>query len=91
MDFPLSQYATNGCAVVPGLLTPSEVDGLRAEALRICRGELGAVDGLTPPEPGDTDDILIRRYLCIHFPHKLSTVMAGTPCLISPLWTFSYR
>jgi phytanoyl-CoA hydroxylase len=78
MDLSLSQYDMNGCAVVPGLLTADEVDGLRTEALRICRGDLGPVDGLTPPEPGDTDDIIIRRYLCIHFPHKLSSVMADS-------------
>ncbi|GAA1041653.1 hypothetical protein GCM10009557_65850 [Virgisporangium ochraceum] len=79
----LAGYATNGCAVVPGLLTPAEVDGLRAEALRICRGGLGPVDGLVPPTPGDTDDDVIRRYLCVHYPHELSPVMAAAMALPS--------
>jgi hypothetical protein len=78
MELSLSRYDVNGCAVVPGVLTANEVEELRAEALRICRGDRGAVDGLAPPLPGDTDDNVIRRNLCIHFPHKVSAVMAGT-------------
>jgi hypothetical protein len=78
MELSLSRYDVNGCAVVPGVLTANEVDELRAEALRICRGDRGAVDGLAPALPGDTDDDVIRRNLCIHFPHKVSAVMAGT-------------
>ncbi|GAA4691294.1 phytanoyl-CoA dioxygenase family protein [Phytohabitans rumicis] len=77
MDFTLSQYEKDGYAVVPEALTPQEVDELRAETLRICRGELGQVDGLMPPRPGDTDDTLVRRYVCVHYPHKLSPLMAG--------------
>lgn len=75
MDFPLSQYEKDGYAVLPDALTRREVDALRSEALRVCQGALGPVDGLLPPRPGDTDDELIRRYVCIHFPHKLSPLM----------------
>src|ERR1700761_9862814 len=48
------RYARDGYVVVPGAFTPAEVAELRAEALRICRGEVGAVAGLEPGPGGDT-------------------------------------
>ncbi len=71
------QYRTDGYIIVPSVLSLSEVEEIRAEALRLCRGELGPVDGLQPAA-GESDDDVIRRYLCVHFPHKLSAVMAAT-------------
>ena len=68
-------YDRDGYAILPGAVTPAEVAELRAEALRICRGELGAVAGIEPGPPGEPDEEVIRRYACIHFPHKLSPVM----------------
>jgi phytanoyl-CoA hydroxylase len=66
------RYQRDGYAVLPGALTAAEVQALREEAVRICRGELGAVDGLQPAAAGEPDEQVVRRYLCIHFPHKLS-------------------
>jgi phytanoyl-CoA hydroxylase len=37
------RYTRDGYAIVPRAFTPAEVAQLRAEALRICRGELGPV------------------------------------------------
>ncbi len=71
-----SFFQTNGYLIVQDALSTAEVLELREEATRICRGELGDVRGVTPAEPGDSDDDVLRRYLCIHFPHKLSAVMA---------------
>jgi ectoine hydroxylase-related dioxygenase (phytanoyl-CoA dioxygenase family) len=70
------RYSTDGYVVLPGALSAAEVAEIRAEALRLCRGELGPVEGLLPASPGESDDEVIRRYLCLHFPHKLSDVMA---------------
>lgn len=69
------RYRTDGYVVVPDTLSPEEVGELRAEAVRVCRGELGPVEGLLPADPGEPDDAVIRRYLCVHFPHKISPVM----------------
>jgi ectoine hydroxylase-related dioxygenase (phytanoyl-CoA dioxygenase family) len=69
------RYARDGYAIVPGAFAPAEVAELRAEALRICRGELGAVAGMEPGPPDEPDEAVIRRYACIHFPHKLSPLM----------------
>jgi ectoine hydroxylase-related dioxygenase (phytanoyl-CoA dioxygenase family) len=68
-------YHEHGYLVVRDALDAGELEALNAEAARICRGERGAVRGLTPAEPGEADDDVLRRYLCIHFPHKLSALM----------------
>lgn len=66
------RFRRDGFAVLEGALDGAEVDEIRREAARICRGELGDIRGLEPAAPGETDDDVLRRYLCIHFPHKLS-------------------
>lgn len=68
-------YEEHGYVIVPDALTPAEVEELREETTRLCRGELGEIKGVFPAEPGESDDDVLRRYLCIHFPHKLSPVM----------------
>ena len=68
-------FRENGFLVVEGGLSPKEVEELREETVRICRGERGEFGGLMPNDPAATDDEIIRNYLCIHFPHKLSAVM----------------
>lgn len=68
-------YRDNGFLVIEDALSLHEVDELRAETLAICRAERGALGGVTTPEPHESDDDVMRRYLCIHFPHKISAVM----------------
>lgn len=68
-------YRENGYLVIENALTPNEVDALRQETVRICRGQLGHVRGLPPVLPTDSDDDVIQRTLCVHFPHKISEVM----------------
>ena len=71
------RYDRDGYLVLTDALSAAEVQALRAEAVRICRGELGAVDGVQPAAAGEPDEAVVRRYLCVHFPHKLSARMAG--------------
>jgi phytanoyl-CoA hydroxylase len=70
-----SFYQQNGYLVVEGAFTPAEVERLREETVHICRGERGVVVGAPPISPLDSDDDVIRRILCIHFPHKISSLM----------------
>ncbi len=69
-------YAENGFYVYPDALSPEEVQALRDETVRICAGDLGGIGGLAEGRrEGESDDELLRRVLCIHFPHKISDVM----------------
>jgi len=71
----LEQFDRDGYTVLTGALSPDEVADLNAEALRIARGERGQVRGLAPVTDTDADDDVIRRYACVHYPHKISPVM----------------
>ena len=68
------QYARDGYAVLAQALIPEEVDALNTEAIQICRG--------TPLENGEdlaamSDSDVLRRFLCIHYPHKISDLAAS--------------
>jgi len=65
-------YARDGYAVVPGLLDDAALATARAEATAICRGRRGAVDGVVALDEAESDLDVLRRYLCVHFPHKIS-------------------
>ncbi len=81
-------YRENGYLVVPDALSTEELEELRAEASSICKGERGEVRGFEPTVPGETDEEVQRRYLCIHFPHKISAVMKkylATPKMVEVL------
>ncbi len=73
-DADLQSYREQGYLVVPGLVSPEEVEVLRADTLRVCRGEYPHPN-LEPMPDGLTDDEVLRGFLCIHQPHKLSQVM----------------
>ncbi len=70
-------YAQNGFSIYPDALTPEEVQRLRDETVRICAGDLGEIGGhnVEGRREGESDDELLRRFLCIHFPHKISNLM----------------
>src|SRR5262245_29678681 len=68
-------FRENGYLVVENALDAGEVKTLQRETARICRGELGQVSGLPPFLPEESDDAIVERTLCIHFPHKVSAVM----------------
>src|SRR5215213_4957093 len=85
-------YAKFGFALLAEALTPDEVAAVNMDALKLCRGDFGQIryglkdadlDDDTPAEPAlGTDEEVLRRYLCIHFPHKVS--VAALQALNSP-------
>jgi hypothetical protein len=85
-----NRYQHDGFLVLPDAFSPGEVGELVEETVRICRGELGDVQGALPADSADTDDDVLRRFLCVHYPHKLSGVMLAAmrhPAIVSPLTT----
>lgn len=70
----VEQYARDGFAVLRNALTPAEVAEVNCEALRICRAGMNPVEAGRDAHPGQSDADVLRQYLCIHHPHKISDV-----------------
>ncbi len=68
-------FQENGFLVLEDALTEEEVDELNDEATRLCRNDSGSIAGLEPAAANESNLDILRRTLCIHFPHKLSTQM----------------
>lgn len=68
-------FKDNGFLVIENGADPDAQRSLIHETVELCRGERGPIAGVTPASPDESDDDVMRRYLCIHFPHKLSQVM----------------
>jgi phytanoyl-CoA hydroxylase len=74
-------YDDLGFALLAGALAPAEVGAVNDDALRLCHGDYGPIEyghpapGGVPAidvDLGGTDEEVLRRYLCIHHPHKVS-------------------
>ncbi len=70
----VASYHENGFLVVEGLVGPAEVEAMRADAVRLCRGEYPC-EHLPPVPPGTSDEAALAQYLCIHHPHRISPFM----------------
>ncbi|MEZ4660614.1 MAG: phytanoyl-CoA dioxygenase family protein [Caldilineaceae bacterium] len=71
-----SSIRENGYVVIPDApLSAAEIAELRAETLAICQGERGEMIRGDLDERHAEDADILRRYLCIHFPHKFSELM----------------
>ena len=73
-DQDVEFYHDQGYLIVPGLVSAADVEELRTDTLRICRGEYPHPN-LEPMDPGMSDDDVLRSFLCIHHPHKISPVL----------------
>lgn len=81
-------YDENGFLVIDGALNESEIAELNSDAAKICRGDYGTFDGIQPGGADESDDEVLRRYLCIHFPDRCSQLMAerlAHPAMVSVL------
>ena len=71
----VSHYDDLGYLIVPDVLDAEAVSATRAEATAICRGLRGHIDGVATASDEEEPSDVLRRYLCIHFPHKVSPLM----------------
>jgi phytanoyl-CoA hydroxylase len=72
-------YHRYGFSLLGNALTPDEVGAINADAVRLCRGDYGTIRygredalALAPAAKPANDHELLRQFLCIHFPHKVS-------------------
>jgi phytanoyl-CoA hydroxylase len=70
----LARYRADGFLAAADLVSPEEVEELRRETVRICRGAY-PVPGIEALREGAADEEALRRYLCVHQPHKVSPVV----------------
>ncbi len=71
-------YDQFGYAIGHSLLDDAEVQSLVKETITLCRGERGLIKGAHSPDhiAGLNDNEVQASYLAIHFPHKLSPLIA---------------
>jgi ectoine hydroxylase-related dioxygenase (phytanoyl-CoA dioxygenase family) len=72
----VEQYERDGYAVLLDAFDPEQVEAQRAEGIRLCESLNAGTEsarGLS-----ETDAELLRRYLCIHYPHKGSELFNAT-------------
>lgn len=74
VDVDVASYRENGFLIVEDLVSAEDVERLRAEAVKICRGGYPTAS-LPELGPEVTDREALGRYLCIHQPHKVSPVI----------------
>src|SRR5258708_5397507 len=59
-------YRENGFLVVEDCISREGIAELQNETTQVCRGNRGAYGGITAAGLHETDDEILRRYLCIH-------------------------
>lgn len=68
---------TFGFGIISCAMDEDELAAINREGVSLCAGDLGEVKRGEPRRPGESDEDLLRRYLCIHNPHKVSELAAA--------------
>jgi phytanoyl-CoA hydroxylase len=68
-------YQDFGYLVAENLLAASEIVELKRETAYIFKGGRGNVEGLVPVDGNESDVDVLKKYVAIHFPHKISPVI----------------
>ena len=88
MGIIADQFQDKGYYIIEQGMKPGEIEEINQEAIAICGGKKGAIEGVKPVE-GEADESVLKNYLCIHFPHKVSEVIRdkylGHPAIIEVL------
>jgi ectoine hydroxylase-related dioxygenase (phytanoyl-CoA dioxygenase family) len=86
----MKHWRERGFAILRRAVAVDRIDRLNAEAVAICRGERGAVRGLATAAADLDEAAVLRRYLCIQQPHKISQLMLSAmfePAVVEALET----
>ena len=67
-------FREQGFLVVEGLLSNEDVEAIRTDAVKLCRGAYKS-ENLKPVPDDASDAEAISRFLCIHQPHHISPFM----------------
>eukprot|EP01102_Stenamoeba_stenopodia_P009110 TRINITY_DN2671_c0_g2_i1.p1 TRINITY_DN2671_c0_g2~~TRINITY_DN2671_c0_g2_i1.p1 ORF type:complete len:326 (+),score=63.82 TRINITY_DN2671_c0_g2_i1:470-1447(+) len=67
-------YDEQGYVIVENLLSEQQVTELKDELASICKGERGKIKGGSLRK-NITEDEILRKFLAIHFPHKISPLV----------------
>lgn len=67
-------YQQYGYLIAENLLSNQDIARLKAETAEIFRGNRGAVPGMLDVQ-GMSDEEVLKQYVAIHFPHKLSPLI----------------
>lgn len=68
-------YRDYGYLVASDLLSPEEIKELKQETAQIFRGTRGTPEGLVEVGAQEPDAEVLKKYVAIHFPHKISPVV----------------
>ncbi|WP_254560020.1 phytanoyl-CoA dioxygenase family protein [Dyadobacter diqingensis] len=68
-------YHEYGYLVARGLFDPAEIEELKRDTAKIFRGEYGHTEGMLPAIENESDVDVLKKYVAIHFPHKISPVI----------------
>ena len=69
----LSYYNEKGFLIADDLLSSIEIAEIKKEATEIFRGKRGNVEGIVKLNENASDFEVLKKYIAIHFPHKISS------------------
>ncbi len=72
-DEQVRHYVDQGFLVVPGLVSPTEIETLKHDLVTIARGGYPC-EAIKPADPATSDTEVLRSLLCVHQPHFISPV-----------------
>jgi phytanoyl-CoA hydroxylase len=71
----IQYYKDNGYLVSKGLFSPAEIAELKNDTAKIFKGDYGTIEGLLPVAETETNEEVLKKYVAIHFPHKISPII----------------
>ena len=66
-------YHEYGFLVAEDLFASNEISDIKKEAIEIFRGKRGEIDGIVKMEDDASEFDVLKNYIAIHFPHKISS------------------